>query len=263
VTGPGVITVGSLRLLALSDGEFTMPRQFLSSDAAHDALAGPDGQVHLPIGSFLLPGDEPLLIDVGFGPGPPTEVLAGGALLAQLAAAGYRPGEIETIALTHPHPDHVGWLASPAGELTFPRARVLLAAADYDYFVRQRHGEMDDHIRAVLELMLSQGRIELMSGEYAVTSHVTALLAPGHTPGHTVFAVHDHGERAVLLGDSIYCPQQLGHPEWAALSDVDRDLAARTRIALERDLEAAGGLAVGAHFPGLAAARVLASQPGQ
>jgi glyoxylase-like metal-dependent hydrolase (beta-lactamase superfamily II) len=263
VTRPTVITVGSLRLLALSDGEFTMPRHFLSSGAAHQALAGPDGVALLPIGSFLLPGDAPLLIDVGFGPGPPTDLLSGGALLGQLAVAGYRPDEIETIALTHPHPDHVGWLASPAGELTFPRARVLLAAADYDYFVRQRQGEMDGHIRAVLELMHSQDRIELMSAEYAVDRHVTALLAPGHTPGHTVFAVHDHGERALLLGDSVYCPQQLGHPEWAALSDVDPGLAGRTRIALERDLETGGGLAVGAHFPGLVAARVLVSEQGK
>jgi glyoxylase-like metal-dependent hydrolase (beta-lactamase superfamily II) len=254
-----VIEVGWLRLLGLSDGEFTMPPDFLSSPEAHHSLAGPDGQVHLPVGCFLLPGDEPVLIDIGFGPRPPTSLLSGGELLSQLAAAGYRPQDITTIALTHPHPDHVGWLASPDGTRTFPRARLLLSAADYQYFIRERQGEMEEHIRLALASLHETGRAELITGEYAISRHVTALMAPGHTPGHTVFAVHDHGERALVLGDALYCPQQLGHTDWAALSDVDPALAARTRIALERDLASAGGVAVGAHFPGLIASRVLAS----
>jgi glyoxylase-like metal-dependent hydrolase (beta-lactamase superfamily II) len=251
------ITVGELTLVAISDGEFTMPPGFLGSAEVHAALAGPDGQVRLPIGCFLLPGAEPLLIDLGYGPGPGTDLLSGGWLLRGLAQAGYRPEDIATIALTHPHPDHVGWLASLDGALVFPRARVLLTAADAEYFVGQGNGEMAPHIRAALARLLQHGQAELLSDGQILAGHVTAVMAPGHTPGHTVFAVHDHGQRAVLLGDSMYCPQQLSHPEWAALSDVDPAMAARTRVALERDLEATGALAAGAHFPGLAAARIL------
>jgi glyoxylase-like metal-dependent hydrolase (beta-lactamase superfamily II) len=251
------LSVGDLRILALSDGEFTMPRDFLSSPEAHDALAGHDGLVHMPVGCFLFPGDQPVLVDLGFGPGPGNNVLTGGNLLNQLRRSGHRPEEIEIIAITHPHPDHIGWLATADGQQHFPRARLLLATADWDYFIGQQQGEMDDHIRVALEELYRQGRLELLSGQYAVTPHITALPAPGHTPGHTVFAVHDHGERAVLLGDSIYCPQQLGHADWEAVSDVDPLLAARTRRTLERDLEQHAALAVGAHFPGLVAARVL------
>lgn len=253
-----VIKVGELSLVALSDGRFRMSREFLSSPAAHDELAGADGQVDLPIGCFLLPGDEPLLIDIGYGPENPTGLLSGGWLLAELAWAGYRPDDITTIALTHPHPDHVGWLTSTDGTPTFPRARLILADGDYGYFVRQERGDMAEHIRAGLSSMLDLGRAELLTAERALTPHLTALPAPGHTPGHTVFAVHDHGERALLLGDAIYCPQQLAHSDWSALSDVDPALAARTRSALARDLDRHGGTAVGAHFPGLVAARVLA-----
>ena len=257
-----VIKVGELSLVALSDGRFRMPREFLSSPEAHDELADADGQVNLPIGCFLLPGDEPVLIDIGYGPENPTDLLSGGHLLSELAWAGYRPDDITTIALTHPHPDHVGWLTSPDGIPTFPRARLILADGDYGYFVRQGQGEMAAHIRAGLASMFDLGRAELLTGERALTSHLTALLAPGHTPGHTVFAVHDHGERALLLGDAIYCPQQLARSDWAALSDVDPALAARTRSALARDLDHHGGAAVGAHFPGLVAARVLAGPNG-
>jgi glyoxylase-like metal-dependent hydrolase (beta-lactamase superfamily II) len=250
------LAVGDLRVLGLSDGEFTMPRDFLSSPAAHDALVAPDGRVHLPVGCFLFPGDYTVLVDIGFGPGPGT-IVTGGGLLSQLRAAGCPPEQVELIAITHPHPDHIGWLASPDGREHFPRARLLMAAADWDYFIGQHQGEMDEHIRAALRSRHEQGRVELLDGEHAVTPYLTALPAPGHTPGHTVFAVHDRGERALLLGDALYCPQQLGHSDWAAISDVDPALAARTRRALERDLEQHDALAVGAHFPGLIAGRML------
>jgi glyoxylase-like metal-dependent hydrolase (beta-lactamase superfamily II) len=116
---------------------------------------------------------------------------------------------------------------------------------------------MDDHIHVALLDLHARGRVELLSAERTLAPHVTALPAPGHTPGHTVFAVHDGSERAVLLGDALYCPQQLGHSDWEAVSDVDPLLAARTRVMLERDLEEHDALAVGAHFPGLRAGRVL------
>jgi glyoxylase-like metal-dependent hydrolase (beta-lactamase superfamily II) len=251
------ITVGDLSILALSDGEFAMTSDFLSCRAAHDALVAADGQVHMPIGAFLLPGDEPLLIDLGFGPHQKNPRLTGGNLINQLRGQGCPPEQVKVIAFTHPHPDHIGWLADPDGRETFPHARLLMAAADWDHFIRERQGEMAGHLRAALERLAAQDRIELFSGEHAIGRHVTALPAPGHTPGHTVYAVRDRGQRAMLLGDAIYCPQQLGHADWAALSDTDPALAAKTREALERDLAGDGALAVGAHFPGLIGARVM------
>lgn len=251
------ITVGGTTVLALSDGVFTMPPDFLSSPDAHEQLKDDEGHVHLPVGAFLFPGDQPLLVDLGFGPGPRNDLLRGGNLMDQLRAVGCAPEDVTTVALTHPHPDHIGWLATADGRQWFPRATLVLAAADWSYFVDEGRGEMDDHIQEALADLHARGRVELMDGERTLTPQVTALPAPGHTPGHTVYAVHDGDERAVLLGDALYCPQQLGHSDWEAVSDVDPRLAASTRALLERDLEEHGGLAVGAHFPGLRAGRLL------
>jgi len=251
------IRVGDTSILALSDGVFTMPPDFLSDPRAHADLSDREGHVHLPIGAFLFPGDEPLLVDLGFGPGPRNDLLTGGHLIDQLRSVECRPEDVRTVALTHPHPDHIGWLATPDGRQWFPGATVVLAEADWEYFVDERGGEMDDHIHLALLDLHARGRDELLSAERTLAPHVTALPAPGHTPGHTVFAVHDGSERAVLLGDALYCPQQLGHSDWEAVSDVDPLLAARTRVMLERDLEEHDALAVGAHFPGLRAGRVL------
>jgi glyoxylase-like metal-dependent hydrolase (beta-lactamase superfamily II) len=248
--------VGEVSVLALDDGEFRMPVDFLTDPTAHRELAGPDGVARLPVGCFLVPGDEPVLVDLGYGPRT-DPLLTGGALPARLAAVGLRPEDVPTIALSHPHPDHVGWLATPEGELVFPRARVVMAAADWEHFVRARTGSLAEHLHAALLDLYDRGRLTLLAGEEPVTSSVTALPAPGHTPGHTVFVVHDRGERALLLGDAVHCPQQLTHADWGALGDVDRALARRTREWLQRDLEQHGGVAVGSHFPELTALRLL------
>ncbi|WP_371749911.1 MBL fold metallo-hydrolase [Streptomyces sp. NBC_01283] len=73
------------------------------------------------IGALLIEhGERALLIDAGFGPqtleaepGSPIGALHGGELLDNLARVGRRPQDIEAVAITHLHGDHVGWLSHP------------------------------------------------------------------------------------------------------------------------------------------------------
>jgi glyoxylase-like metal-dependent hydrolase (beta-lactamase superfamily II) len=89
---------------------------------------------------------------------------------------------------------------------------------------------------------------------------LTALPAPGHTPGHTVFVIHDGQERALLLGDAVYCPAQLSEVDWAAASEVNPALARSTCERLAREFDDGRTAALGPHFPGLRAGRLLAGQ---
>jgi glyoxylase-like metal-dependent hydrolase (beta-lactamase superfamily II) len=254
------LRVGQLTMIGLRDGDFIMPVDFLGDPLAHQQLAGPDGQVRLPIGCFLVPGDAPVLIDAGIGPDLKVDIMTGGGLLDELALVGVRPDQIEHLALSHLHADHIGWIATKGGGVVFPNAQVYVAESDWQHFL------VDDHdpkpvpwVRAALFDLAEQGRVTLLDRETQVVPGVTALPAPGHTPGHTVYVIHHDGERAVLLGDAIYCPQQLTEVDWEAASDVDPALARRTRERLWREVEQRGGLAVGPHFPGLRAGRVLGS----
>jgi glyoxylase-like metal-dependent hydrolase (beta-lactamase superfamily II) len=205
-----------------------------------------------------MPGDEPLLIDAGAGPGyPRPDFLTGGRLLDELAAAGVRPEQVAHLALSHLHPDHVGWVATKQGGITFPNAQVYVARGDWDHFLEEGHSGPAPRIREALRDLAERGRVTILDRERQLVPGLTAPPAPGHTPGHMVYAVHDGQERAFLLGDSIYCPQQLTEADWGAASEVDPVLARRTRDWLWRELEASGAAAVGQHFPGLQAGRVL------
>ena len=64
-------------------------------------------------------------------------------------------------------------------------------------------------------------------------------------------------EQFVVQGEVPTCPVQLEEPDWQAMSDVDKDMAARTREALFKELEGTDSVAVAAHFPGLEFGRIL------
>jgi glyoxylase-like metal-dependent hydrolase (beta-lactamase superfamily II) len=113
------------------------------------------------------------------------------------------------------------------------------------------------HTAAALRHLESRGQVTVMDADTDIAPGVKRLSAPGHTPGHSIYVIHDHGERVMVLGDAMYCPQQLGELEWGAVSDVDPALARKTRERYERDLELHGGGAVGCHFPELKVARAL------
>jgi glyoxylase-like metal-dependent hydrolase (beta-lactamase superfamily II) len=208
-TAEGELRVGRHRLLAISDGYFEVDAEFLGSPehptAGHEALKDENDEVAVPLGCFLMPGPEPLLIDLGLGPHerPGWDIaLSGGRLLSSLRVAGFGPEDIRTIALSHLHVDHIGWLCDSEGVPTFANARVLVSAADWDYFVDgpEPNIPLDPPVRHALETLAAAGRIEFLDGDRQIAPGLTRLAAPGHTPGHSLFAVHDGPERALLLG---------------------------------------------------------------
>ena len=58
----------------------------------------------------------------------------GGRLLASLASMGLGPDDIDVVAYSHLHADHVGWTSGDGAELTFGRARHVLSRAEWDHW---------------------------------------------------------------------------------------------------------------------------------
>ena len=56
----------------------------------------------------------------------------------------------------------------------------------------------------------------------------------------------------ILLGDVVHCPAELLEDDWEMISDVDRALAQRTRVALAREFEGTDIPMAATHFPGCA-----------
>lgn len=267
------ITVGSIKITALSDGMSHMPPMLYPGldFTDHPELIEDDGTYHIPAGCFLIEGDGfTILVDAGSGPAnipfpaelaaasdlaqPPEFIAEGGNLPAELGAAGVAPEDVTTVLLTHLHGDHVGWVA-PGGALFFPNAEVIYGAADWDALIDP--APADDPSRIGMEAAKAAGVLHPIDAtSVTIAPGVIALHTPGHTPGHYAVRVASDGEEVYLLGDAVHHSLQLNDTSISFLMDADAKHALQTREALFTQV-AGGDVAIGmAHHPGLKFQRI-------
>ncbi|MET7772071.1 MBL fold metallo-hydrolase [Nocardia sp. NPDC005366] len=235
----------------LPDADDQVWRQFA-------ALLDPDGYLVASVGALLIEyGDRAMLIDAGFGPlAVPTPVgqLRGGQLIDSLAAAGKSVNDIDLVALTHLHMDHIGWLWQAHTDTTinvFAGIPVLASATEWEL---RELAVADGTPPEVLATFADQIR-PLPDGEFF--PGVRALPTPGHSLGHTSYLLDSLGERLVVFGDALTTPVQITHPHLASSADDDpaqsRDSAAR----LLRELAEPYTRGFGMHFADIQFGRVV------
>jgi glyoxylase-like metal-dependent hydrolase (beta-lactamase superfamily II) len=215
--------------------------------------------VPLDVNSFLVRHRGKLILsDAGTGQGLQPVQKNLGKLPENLRALGAPPEAIDIIMLTHLHSDHSLGLVDGEGKAVFAKAELFIHEVEAAFWL-DRALQPGDSERIVgnsnkqrATLAPYQGRIRrIKDGE--VLPGITAMLRPGHTPGHTNWLIQSGGERILIWGDIVHLAAvQLARPEARLIYDVDTDLAAATRQRV-LDWAATERLVVaGAHlgFPG-------------
>lgn len=250
-------TVGEIKVTAVSDGVLNSNHDvILGIDRAEaEKLTGiPYGQpVPLDVNAFLIRhGGKLILSDAGSGHTMGTTL---GYLPANLRAVGIEPEQIDIILLTHLHPDHSLGLVDEAGRPVYPNAQVLLHEIEAAFWLERTPQPTDSERlarntrqqRAVTAPYRERIRT-FKDGE--VLPGITAMLRPGHTPGHTNYLIQAGGERLLLWGDIVHLAAvQMVRPDATLVFDVEPHVA---RISRERVLDwvATERLVVGgAHLP--------------
>jgi glyoxylase-like metal-dependent hydrolase (beta-lactamase superfamily II) len=262
---PGVyrLRVGDIVVSALSDGFYEAGLEVLLNISAEDAqallqCAGRPARARAAINAFAIhAGGRVALIDAGAGPalGP-----TAGRLPANLAAAGIQPGEIDTVLLTHMHPDHTPGLIDPAGAPFFPNAELLLHEDEAAYWQDDTaRSRATDPIRPFFQAARAQleayrDRLRLLQPGEAFRG-VTWIPMPGHTPGHTGYLIASAGASLLIWGDIVHIQDvQIPRPDTGFFIDSDPVAAAATRRRV-LDMVATDRLLVAGmhtHFPGFA-----------
>jgi glyoxylase-like metal-dependent hydrolase (beta-lactamase superfamily II) len=264
--------IGNARLTYLPDGiHHVRPlAQYSGSDEAFWSPRGhvldDDGWLVMSIGSLLIQnGESNTLVDLGFGPhsvditeltrGEHEGDLIGGELIASLKAVGLTAADVDNVLFTHLHPDHVGWV-NDDDQPTFPNATYYVGAVEWDYWLRGPEADTPRAPTPAQQAAIAQ-RLTLLDHDQTPVPGITAVSTPGHTPGHISFVVSSGAQRAVILGDMIHCPVEIGESEIDFVFDVDPVLAQQTKRRIEHELERPDTVTVGGHFPNLVFGRVL------
>lgn len=199
--------------------------------------------------------------------------------LVRLDEIGFGREAVDIVLCTHLHLDHVGWntmLIQNQWVPTFPCARYLFGAAEYDHLLSEtneaeRLGDRQntslqrsnleahcDSIQPIFEANLAT----LVSMDHQICDEVRLVPTPGHTPGHVSVQVTSGGETAFITGDMAHHPCQLAHPEWAASADFDVPRAIETRRLVFEGLAESGSLVLGTHWSGRCGGHVQRSGMG-
>lgn len=175
-------------------------------------------------------GERVILFDTGLGAGARENGL--GRLTEIMGDAGYQPENVDTVVITHFHPDHIGGLMED-GAPAFANAEYVTGETEYDFWTAEER--MSGPTERVAKL--TDANIVPLSEKFTfigdgddVAGGITAMAAFGHTPGHMIFNIESGGERLVLTADTAnHFVASLQRPEWEVRFDMDKEQAAASR----------------------------------
>ena len=195
-------------------------------------------------------GSELVLFDAGNGAGRRPNA---GHLLKRLEAACVAPGDVDVVAITHFHPDHIGGLAED-GAPAFPNARYVIGQTEYDFWspVEKAEAEATARVGKLVQsnvVPIAEKATFIQPGD-AVVSGIEALESHGHTPGHMSYHIESGGQRLVVLGDVCnHFIVSMQRPDWHVRFDMDKERAVAARKNMLGMIAADRIPMVGYHMP--------------
>jgi glyoxylase-like metal-dependent hydrolase (beta-lactamase superfamily II) len=259
--------VGSYECTSINDGarSFPLPDTFVKNVPKAEALAAaeaaymPQGMVTVPFNPQLInTGSKLILIDSGNGIATyePTKG-AVGRTLQNLAAAGVDPKSIDVVLMSHLHPDHTNGIRAADGSMAFPNAEIMVPSVDWAFWMSdenaakaQSNEMMKNYFANVKKIYAGiESKVTKYDWGKEVAPGITSIAAPGHTPGHTAFAIASGDSKILIQSDVTNIPEFfLRNPDWHVAYDVDPDVAQATRHKFYDMAAAEKALVAGFHF---------------
>ncbi|HEY0850362.1 MAG TPA: MBL fold metallo-hydrolase [Bradyrhizobium sp.] len=259
--------VGSFECTSINDGArtFPMPDAFVKNVPKEQALAAaeaaymPKGMVTVPFNPQLInTGSKLVLIDCGNGVANlESSKGAVGRTLQNLAAAGVDPKSIDIVLMSHLHPDHTNGIRAADGSMAFPNAEIMVPAKDWEFWMSddnaanaESNAMMKNYFANVRKIYAGiENKVTKYDWDKEVVTGITSIATPGHTPGHTSFALVSGNSRALIQADVTNIPEFfLRNPDWHVAYDVDPMTAQATRHKFYDMASSEKAMVIGFHF---------------
>lgn len=254
--------VGSAEVTAIYDGIWEKPHDpaFISNASVEDVKTAmlkaglPADFVSIPFTvSVIRNGGKTILCDSGTGGQvQPTA----GKFMASFKAAGFDPEKVDTILISHCHPDHIfGLMEKETNKPVYPNAEIVISDVEYKFWtdpaVIDKLPEARKGLaRRIQATFPNWKNIRQVTGEAEVAPGVRFVMAPGHTPGHRAFHLSSGSRQLMLSNDTCYVPALVvANPGWRGTYDQDGAMAEDSRRKLMDRVIADKIDVSGYHFP--------------
>lgn len=273
--------VGSLDCTALKDGFITGPTRPLAPEAPVEDLRSllqsqgdhPDVR-YITIANLHVrqASGRGLLVDAGIGRLLGLDlkpILTAGHSARALEHAGVVPDEVETVLVSHIHPDHIGGLFDAEDRPVFPRARYHVSREELAFWDQPDPDlsgsllppfvQVDCKQSAKRFLKVAAGRMELFSMGDEVVEGVKSVALPGHTPGQVGFQFDGGGGETLFYTADALANRAVSiqRPDWRFSFDADSPQAIATRHRLLDSTVQTGWPLFTPHFPWPAVGRMV------
>ncbi len=209
------LTLGDFELIAVSDGTYfldggaffgVVPKvlweKTVKADEQNRVTAGLNSVV---VGS----GAHTVLIETGMGNKLPEKMVKifgqPAGLLANLAAAGISPKDIDTVINTHLHFDHCGWNTVRKGEKivpTFPKAKYYVQEEEWRH-AHENQRDAFSYLSENYDPLVESGQMKLLRGDQEIVPGVSVEVFPGHTRDMQAVVIRSAGKTACYISDLI------------------------------------------------------------
>jgi len=215
------LTLGDFELSIFSDGTYPLdggaffgvvPKIMWSRKVASDER----NYVQAGLNSLLIRTEHPrtgkqnVLVETGMGNklsdrmvkfyGQPAQ------LLANLAAGGVAPEDIDIVINTHLHFDHCGWnTLRKDGKIvpTFPRAKYYAPEGEWQYARRPSERDAISYIPDNYDPLVQSGQMTLLKGGEEIVPGISVKTFPGHTEHMQAVIVESGGRTVCYTSDLI------------------------------------------------------------
>jgi glyoxylase-like metal-dependent hydrolase (beta-lactamase superfamily II) len=255
--------LGAFEATVISDGPLPLgePKAGVFGALSKEDFGRMLGDNYLPTDNVTLEqnalvintGDRLMLIDTGMGSekalGPDT-----GRLVANLKAAGIDAQNIDAVLLTHAHPDHCWGLMGEGDARTFPNAQIHMSEADLAFWTDE--AKLSDQMIGSFvagtrrHLLPNRDRIVFVKDGQEVVPGIQAMETPGHTVGHTSYAITSQGKTLYNIGDvAHHHVVSTERPREAFMFDTDGQQGIASRLRVLDMLAGSRTAFIAYHFP--------------
>lgn len=174
--------------------------------------------------------------------------------LNDLGRAGVAPSDIDIVAVSHLHLDHVGWLTRRHNQIwkpTFPQARHLVTASELDFWTKSAddYSWMGESLKESISPIYEADLFETVALDDEIAEGVKTFCLSGHSPGMMGMMIERDGVRCVMAADVAHHPLQFIEPQLSTSFCHDPVKAEETRRNFISRHVNSGDLIFPIHFP--------------